>query len=119
MAERGEEDIYTDNNALEPGETENDNNEAKPALGIQQTPFTSQSVDTSSEIIDHAEDFDNRSEMTTDVNPLNEALLLGYQEQAENKRRFELEDLQVEPSASTGSSSKFQSFNLSKQQIDQ
>jgi len=80
MAEKGEEYINMDNNTAEPGETRNDSNKAKPAPGIRQAPLTSQTVDTSSEIIDHAEDFDNRTEMTTDVNPLNKALLLGYQD---------------------------------------
>ncbi|KAF6016904.1 hypothetical protein EB796_024786 [Bugula neritina] len=48
MAEQGEENIYTDNNTADPGETENDR-KVKSAMGIQQTPLTSQSVDTSKE----------------------------------------------------------------------
>jgi len=118
MAEKGEEYINMDNNTAEPGETRNDSNKAKPAPGIRQAPLTSQTVDTSSEIIDHAEDFDNRTEMTTDVNPLNKALLLGYQEQAENKRWFESEGLQVECSTSTSSYPEFQSSHLSRRHID-
>jgi len=117
MAEGGQEHIDMDNNAVEPGETNHDK-KAKSSPRFQLTPLTSQSVDTSSEIIDHAEDFDNRIEMTTNINPVSGALLLRHQKQTEDRRRLEPEDVQVEPSASTSSSSEVPSSNLSEQQID-
>jgi len=118
MAEGGEKhNIDMDNNAVEPGETNNDK-KAKSSPRFQLAPLTSQSFDTSSEIIDHAEDFDNRTEMTTNINPVSGALLLRHQKQTEKRRRLEPEDVQVEPSASTSSSSEIQSSNLSEQQID-
>jgi len=117
MAEKGDENIYTDNHTADPGETENDR-KVKSAMGIQQTALTSQSVDSSSENIDHVEDFDNRPEMTTNLNPLNEALLLAYKKKPVERKKFEPEGLKFEPSTSTSSSFEIQSSNLFEQQMD-